>query len=353
MISVITFFRHDIGFYAFLFFNIFLLINHFKNKRNSNYFKIILYQFIGFIPLIIYSIYLVYHTGIDIVYSDLIQIPSEVFPKYRSLPFPQPFEYYNTESFGIIRFLKSLLHSFCFYIPFLTLLLYIFKFIKYKDVKIQDLLLFLSIFIFINQLMIRSELEHATPAVIISSLLYFDLIGKLLNFRNALIIGFIIVLPNLLMKKVLFFNNILPNIAKSEITGLKNLYIGENRYNDINRSVNYIVSVTHNKERIFVGETTQNKAFLNEAAFYYLAERLPATRYHELHPGVTTIEKTHKEMVQDLEMNKVRYIILSNNSAFENNLVDDGKSLDEYIVNNYSIDKVFGKFTIMKRITSQ
>ena len=80
---------------------------------------------------------------------------------------------------------------------------------------------------------------------------------------------------------------------------------------------------------------------------------MPATKYHELHPGITTISKTQKVIINEIEKSKVRYIILRDNKVVENQILDDGKNLDAYIKYNFKIVEIFGDFQIYKRITSQ
>ena len=353
LVSITIFFRHDVGLLALFLLNLYFLYVNYKDRNVANYFKSMFFQSIGLIPLIIFITYLIFNVSWSAVYNDLIIIPKEVFPKYRSIPFPQPFEYLGTESFGILRFIKSTLHSLTFYIPFFTILLYIIKFIKFKVIENKELLLLIGILIFTNQMLVRSELEHSTPAAILASISYFYLLKKLINHKMILVVAFFVFLPNIVGKKVSIIKNIFPNIVKSQLTGINNLYLNHEYYLNLEKSVKYIKSNTSEKEKIYVGETGHDNTFINEAAFYYFAKRLPATKYHELHPGITTISKTQKVIINEIEKSKVRYIILRDNKVVENQILDDGKNLDAYIKYNFKIVEIFGDFQIYKRITSQ
>ena len=61
---------------------------------------------------------------------------------------------------------------------------------------------------------------------------------------------------------------------------------------------------------IFAGEVRNRHAFLNPLLAYYLADRPPGVRDTMYNPGVTTTDPTQQRMVDDLQRNRVRYLIL-------------------------------------------
>jgi hypothetical protein len=63
-------------------------------------------------------------------------------------------------------------------------------------------------------------------------------------------------------------------------------------------------------EPIHVGLWRHDTVVVSDMRFHYLCDRPPATRYHELHPGVTDREDVQREMLADLEAKQVRCAIL-------------------------------------------
>lgn len=347
VLSLTVFFRHDVGIIALGVFNLFFIYERFKNNQ-LNLIIIYLWQLVGFIPLIIFSAYLFYNVSPEIVYENLIDIPKNVFPKYRSLPFPNPFE-----TFELLKLIKNILLTFSFYIPFLTLLLYAIKIIKTKKIENFELILILGIVVFLNQMMTRSEIEHALPAVVLSSISFFYLLKETISFKRIILVGFLLFLPNIIAKKIILFKNVLPNIIISNEEAINNLYLSSDYFTNLDKAIEYIEENTIENEKIFVGLDRHDITYVNEAAFYYLTERLPATKYHELHPGVTTNHKNQLNMINDIEKNDVKYIITSNNPDTDEYSPEDGKILDIYINKNFKIERQFGNYRILRKITSQ
>ena len=62
-------------------------------------------------------------------------------------------------------------------------------------------------------------------------------------------------------------------------------------------------------EAIHAGVARNDSIVVNNTRFYYLMDRPAATRYQELHPGVTDREPVQREMIADLEQAGVRCII--------------------------------------------
>jgi hypothetical protein len=63
-------------------------------------------------------------------------------------------------------------------------------------------------------------------------------------------------------------------------------------------------------EPIHCGVTRNDAVVINNFRFHFLLDRPPATRYHELHPGVTDRGDVQREMIADLEQQHVRCAVL-------------------------------------------
>ncbi len=118
---------------------------------------------------------------------------------------------------------------------------------------------------------------------------------------------------------------------------------------DIQEMVQFIQSNTSENDAIYVGVKNHDQFIINDVIIYFLADRQYATKYHELHPGVTNTLDVQKEMIQELEENAVKLIVLTQRYWKEpNDTVVDAKLnyLDDYIYQNYELSEKFGAYEI-------
>lgn len=348
IISIIAFFRHDVGGLSLIIYIIYLGLFEFKVKSLKENIKIIFNTFLGFIPIILFSIYLLYNVDFNTIYEQLITFPKEVFPKYRSLPFPNPFSEGN-----IIKIAKNFLLSYTFYLPFLTILLLLINYIKERNLDSNLIIYSLFILPMLNQLMVRSELEHALPSAIMCIPIIFYLIHNLINYKKILIIVFLLFMPNMLAYKVKKLKSVYPSFEVSKIEKLNNILLIEDYHTCLINTINYINFNTELEDKIFVGLINNDNVFVNEASLYYLSERLPATKYHELHPGITTDKKGQMEIINSIESNRVNLIILFDNPDVreenESNNLKELNLLDDYFKSNFYLVKKYNYINIFER----
>jgi hypothetical protein len=114
----------------------------------------------------------------------------------------------------------------------------------------------------------------------------------------------------------------------------------------------YIKNNTHESEAIYAGAKNHDKVCANDPLIYYFAEREYGTKYHELHPGVTNTSSVQREMIEEFETLSPRMIILGGWYCDEPNLSSvDSKVdlLDDYILENYTSHKNFGRYEVWIR----
>lgn len=87
------------------------------------------------------------------------------------------------------------------------------------------------------------------------------------------------------------------------------------KYQGQMKAVKFIQEHVPPGKPIYVGNVRHDRTRVNDVMFYFLANRPCGTRYHELVPGLTTTAAVQRQMIEDLERNDVRYIVLS--SRFE------------------------------------
>ena len=124
---------------------------------------------------------------------------------------------------------------------------------------------------------------------------------------------------------------------------------------DQEAAIRYVQQHTATHERVLVGNSRHDRTFLNDIAFYFLAGRGSATRYHHLEPGVVTTRPVQQEIMAVLEDRKTPLIVRF--AKFENHLEPNGSSrssgvtdLDAYIGTHYRLTERFGDYTIWTRV---
>ncbi len=107
-------------------------------------------------------------------------------------------------------------------------------------------------------------------------------------------------------------------------------------------------------ERIFVGNERHDRTFVTDVLFYFVAGRYSATRYFSLEPGVVTTEAVQKEIIQELQRHRVRFIVLYSplRPFIEPN--ESGRSsgvtlLDDYIRAAYRKGWVSGEYSVWEK----
>jgi len=120
---------------------------------------------------------------------------------------------------------------------------------------------------------------------------------------------------------------------------------------DQEEAVAYVQSITAPSDRIFVGLTRHDEVLVGDSSFYFLAGRLPATRYDEMHPGVTDTAEVQESMIRDLSRWKVDTVVLFEGPvSVEPNLssVSSGVTLlDQYLRDAYVLDRRIGGYSVL------
>lgn len=110
----------------------------------------------------------------------------------------------------------------------------------------------------------------------------------------------------------------------------------------------YIKNKTMENDKILSAPGRHDKIFVNNVLLYFITQRMPATRWHHYDPGIQTTEKIQREIINELENNKVSLIIRDsswdhfkepNKSAESSNVF----ILDKYISNKFHKELSFGK----------
>ena len=121
---------------------------------------------------------------------------------------------------------------------------------------------------------------------------------------------------------------------------------------DIADAITFILKTTSPSERILVATNHHDHVFGNNVAFYFLAKRLPVTKWHEYNPGLQTERPIQEEMISELRNASLPKIVVDpewdnirepNRSSRSSGVV----ILDRFITENYTIARKFGSIRIL------
>jgi hypothetical protein len=370
-------FRWDIGLYSFI--SIIISIVLFESfhvdgglKSSDNLFLVktrLLMILSGGTLLVVIPFYGYWclRSGFNNFWSQVVIFPALVLRDLRWKPYPSiipPPIPLNQGLLGIRINFPKLLNWLHFYLPIfvycIAIFYGIFLFFKKRvsfnmQFFITTSLLILGILLF-AQALSRYDDIHILPSLIIAFLILISLVYHLwLNLHNLVIKYFLFLILTMLIFlnfispiRGLFYtvNNFSPFGCYSNIEKAGCVYIRR----DQELAVEYITAHTKGGESIFVGNKRHDIIFTNDIGFYFLANRLCATKYHDLFPGVATTRAIQEEIVRDVESKNVNWIILFNESeSGEPNSSSINSSvhfLDDFIHSEYSKIAEFGSYEI-------
>jgi hypothetical protein len=104
---------------------------------------------------------------------------------------------------------------------------------------------------------------------------------------------------------------------------------------------------------VFVGNQRHDLVFINCSMCYFLLRRPSPTRYHNLHPSLATTEAVQREIVAQLERQKIDWILLWDHppvgGPLEPPQAPGATDLDAYLASRYESATRFGPWEIRRR----
>ncbi len=122
---------------------------------------------------------------------------------------------------------------------------------------------------------------------------------------------------------------------------------------DQRQAVTYIQAHTMPDTPLYVGLPRHDQVTVNEAMFYFLADRPSATAYHQLMAGVTTTVPVQAQMVAALTRTHAPYVVLWAGGEWMHEAngtsVSSGVTiLDDFLAQHYQPVAHFGDYTILQ-----
>ena len=386
-------FRYDIGFFAFVAHALStILIVKLARKSLNFVFQDIQKNFTAYVSgagLPVFLVFLWYFRlgAFDSFLHDVVLFPSQYYARTRGLPFPGLSSFFV--GFGFISISIYLPLVICVAVMVGFFLRQVTDFFSYEEVVdsrkcINEkgvLVVFIAFLVALFYLkgMVRVSVEHVQLALLPSIMLLgvlFEIAKKeKILFRGALSVLalFCIVAASLSCYKKLAYNH---NLVLNDLAGFikfsvaptkktdqfyhNNLSVGEISTSlffvadDRSAAVDFINKNSTPGQRIFVGLARHDKVFVNDVSAYFMANRLPSTKWHHFDPGLQTSENIQSEIIVDLEKTKPNYIFIEStwddvNEPNDSAVSSGVKILDEYILKNYLPAKSFGKISILQR----
>lgn len=72
----------------------------------------------------------------------------------------------------------------------------------------------------------------------------------------------------------------------------------------------FLLAHSQPSDRIYVGTQRHDKIFISGVAFYFIAQRLPVTKWHELHPGIQTRPDVQRAMILEMKESPPKWVVL-------------------------------------------
>lgn len=123
---------------------------------------------------------------------------------------------------------------------------------------------------------------------------------------------------------------------------------------DYVNAAEFVKSRSNSADSIYVGAMRHDKVFISAVAFYFVAERRPATKWYELHPGLQTRADVQTQMVAEMKGDPPRLVVLDSRWDGVQEANDSSRStgvrlLDDYFVTHYFEVQRFGSIRILAR----
>jgi hypothetical protein len=309
------------------------------------------------------------------LYENLIYIPSTVYPEVRALPWPAP------KLLGSIFAHPKEAAALAVYVPLIVCCAAL-GFEVYRrgprgrcgaGETADDTRSFLAMLIALTGLLfmikgaVRVSNIHMVQALVLAVILIPTLLAAAWRGgRWAKVIGAFLLVPVLVITLLLSGPGF--RVAAQGLTGTVN---GTGRslvarctspllptLRCVDAGPNYVEAarfvMSHSSaaDTIYVGTGRHDKLFVNAVAFYFLAERMPATKWYELHPGVQTQLRIQEVMIREMTSAPPRFIVLDsrwdgvrepNRSAVSSGAM----MLDEFISSKYSEVARFGPIRVL------
>lgn len=366
-VGIVALFRQDFGFYTFISEYLVIFIFIYNNLDKKAKVKTLVaireslfYLFGNFIIIFPIIFYFIFNSAIFSLFRNAIIFPLTVYPKVRAIPFP-----------------KLSLASTIFYFPIFVFIITLAILIRDSFSKIFSqgnrylMILFLFLgFTFLNYPFMRAHIRYLLPCELFAIILFIFLsyiFTQKIFFKQSIfyrfsvynlvlvVTIFLFIFPAILETKQYIISRKKFITSKLSLNRNRGCYDWEENILYQQDAIKYIQQYVEPEKHIFIGNLRHDRVVYNDIMFYFLSERHSATKYYELHPGLTTTEEIQKKIIDEIKKHNVRYIVLwgGSETVIEPNQSNKSSGvflLDNFIHKKYKIEKTFGKYLILRHI---
>lgn len=350
-IAISSVFRHDIGCMFCVTLFVVTLVQLIVNKERLV--SPILCLISGAVPIIaMISLKWTSVADIDSIVNQMVFYPAALMPTYRWLPYPAldsiealPFYSYPLVLvIGIIVSMAAVCRR------------------KLTGKLRYGVLLFSAVgLVFMKVASVRSDYVHLVPVIIVAAIvgglmLSSDVVdyvsAGIVRMKRSYTCGIIVLLVG---PAVFSLVNKFKTLDASYfcLNSYTNRASFSRLSDDLSSVVMHVKNGCRESEYIYVGVTNHDRFMGNETIIYFLSDRRYATRYHQLHPGFSSLPEIQDEIIFELESNRPKFAVLSPMFWYEPNLsqVDMGvDTVDDYIHRNYYLCAQYGRYEVWSRL---
>lgn len=183
-------------------------------------------------------------------------------------------------------------------------------------------------------------------------------------FRTLIGVVFVLYAVGLLIRPAVDAATVVyqwPGSRTTDIPFIRGIRLPERSHSVYEPILRFVREHVPPEEPIYAGVTRHDAIVISNPAFYYLAERPSATRFDELHPGFADRSDYQQEIIDDLERQGVRCVILwrfgwnddmldAIKAARRSKLPELGATrLDEYFSREFEPLAQYGEYLLMWR----
>lgn len=372
MVGVAGLFRWDFGVFGLLALLITAILYQLVEGKNSNQ-SVKLFHCIIFSLMPAVLIIAVVYIPLIFIYSNPVQWYKEVplfslteFAKWRGIDYVRPqFWSFLTKSTPT-NFIVLILNLAYLAVPVLLALaalamamFHVTKRSANPDEKtwfVLDIFFALLCLFLLNQMRVRPGFPQGFPAIVASipiAALVIKFTGSLIAVekyvKNIFITFGLLAVCSVVTiryeKWLSFAKEDTMVVRESRYAGI---YLESKNKNYIDL-VRYIRNHTKPDEAIFSGVVDHSRLFVNDTLIYFLTARPPADRFLELEPGISNSSYGQEVIVNALQKKNVKLIVLLDMLSGESNQTSKSNGihmLNNYIFQNYHLDKTFGKYRV-------
>lgn len=305
--------------------------------------------------------------------ENLFTIPFTVYPAFRSLPFPTELIVPN----DIAWFHPRVYAPFSVYVPFIVViwsaaLEFRHRYIGSPDHRNANVMLvpalLLMTLLFTLKGLVRTSPLHSVQSIVLSIVLLAIGVARV-DWRHpreraffapglAVALALVVVVASFGVYAVVLATNALVRQTTNLRTRCFYPELPRLRCASVDAetlaAAQFVRVNSHSSDVIYVGTDRHDKIMINDVAFYFLSERLAATKWQELHPGVQTTDRIQREMVSEMKRTPPAFVILNgrdlegdepNASRFSSGVF----VLDDYIRSHFVEVQRFGAIRVLSR----